>query len=172
MPYITVDGPPLEPSKKEVLVKELTQAAQNAYEVASNHVVTIVNEVAPKASNKVLVIDDERGILELLEDWLGSKGYEVITASDGEDGLRKAQRENPAVIILDIMMPGIDGFEVLNKLRSSPKTQGKPVIMLTQKRETETIERAEHRGATDYIMKPFSVDDLLQMVRRYIACAK
>jgi len=172
MPYITVEGPPIDLSKKQVLVDELTRAAEKAYGVSAGHVVTVVNEVTPQTTNKILVIDDERGILDLVKDWLGSKGYDVITAGDGEEGLRMAQRENPTVIILDIMMPGIDGFEVLSKLRNAPKTQNKPVIMLTQRRETETIEKAERRGATDYIMKPFSVDDLLHMVRRYIAYAE
>ncbi|MEE8360124.1 MAG: response regulator [Candidatus Omnitrophota bacterium] len=169
MPYVTVEGPPIDLSKKQVLADELTSAVKKAYGVSADRVVTKINEAVPKATNKILVIDDERGILDLVKDWLGSKGYDVITALDGEEGLRMAQRDNPAVIILDIMMPGMDGFEVLNRLRSAPKTQNKPIIMLTRKRETETIEKAEHRGATDYIMKPFSVDDLLGMVRRYIA---
>ncbi|MFH1753269.1 MAG: response regulator [Candidatus Omnitrophota bacterium] len=170
MPFITVEGPPIEDQvKKQALSDELTQAAAKAYGVSVHHVVTIINDVIPQSTNKILVVDDESGILDMIKDWLGSKGYEVITALDGEDGLRMAQKENPAIIILDIMMPGIDGFEVLNRLRSSPKSRNKPIIMLTSRRETETIEKAEHRGATDYIMKPFSVEDLLTMVRRYIS---
>jgi DNA-binding response OmpR family regulator/phenylpyruvate tautomerase PptA (4-oxalocrotonate tautomerase family) len=173
MPYVTVEGPPIKDIEtKQALTKELTEVVARAYKVNGNHVVTIVKDALPEAGKRILVIDDEPGMVDMVKDWLESKGYEVITALDGSDGLTKAQEKDPAVIILDIKMPGMDGFEVLSRLRSNSKTQDKPVIMLTRKREIESMEKATHYGATDYIMKPFSVENLLSMVRRYILYAK
>ena len=115
----------------------------------------------------VLVVDDEQDIIDLVSGWLGSKGYNVVSASDGEEGLRIAKKDKPTVIILDIKMPGMDGFEVLDRLRKEPDTRFTPVIMLTQKRETESMFRAKDLGTTDYLMKPFSVEELLRLVKRY-----
>jgi DNA-binding response OmpR family regulator len=116
---------------------------------------------------KVLVIDDEPALVDLVKTWLGSKGYEVIPAYNGTDGLRKAVSKEPAVIILDLMMPGMDGFEVLTRLKREPKTRYIPVIVLTAKRDTEHLFRAKELGSTDYMMKPFSLRDLLKLVKRY-----
>lgn len=116
---------------------------------------------------RILVIDDEPDLLDLVKNWLESKGYDVIAANNGLEGLKKAEDEKPSVVILDVKMPGMDGFEVLNKLRADPKTQYMPVIMLTQKRETESVFKAADIGTTDYIMKPFSLQELLKMVKRY-----
>jgi two-component system alkaline phosphatase synthesis response regulator PhoP len=116
---------------------------------------------------KILVVDDETDLTELVSKWLTSKGYDVLVANDGSEGLRLAKESEPTLIILDIKMPGMDGFEVLDKLRAETDTRFTPVIMLTQKRETESMLKAQNHGTTDYIMKPFSVEELLRVVKRY-----
>ena len=116
---------------------------------------------------KILIVDDEPGLVDLVKGWLESKGYAVFSADNGEDGLKAAREKDPTLIILDISMPGISGFEVLSRLRSEPDTRFTPVIMLTQKRETESMMRAQDLGTTDYLMKPFSVEELLHLVKRY-----
>lgn len=118
-------------------------------------------------SKKVLIIDDEPGVIALVKDWLGSRGYDVISAKSGADGIRKAKDEEPDIIILDINMPVIDGFEVLDKLRNCTETQYTPIIMLTERRETESIVKATETGSTDYIMKPISMEKLLAIVKKY-----
>ena len=116
---------------------------------------------------RILVIDDEPELVELVKTWLESKGFEVTAAYNGREGIEKARNRDLSLIILDIRMPGMDGFEVLDRLRKSPDTQGMPVIMLTQKRETKSVLKAMESGTTDYIMKPFSLKELLGLVRRY-----
>ena len=116
---------------------------------------------------KILVIDDEAHMVELLRERLGRNGYEVISAADGLEGLEKANKENPDLILLDIMMSGMDGFEVLRKLRSGPETKNIPVIMLTAKADTDSIFRAEDLKSTDYIIKPFDFKELLDLIEKY-----
>ncbi len=118
-------------------------------------------------ARKILIIDDEPGLVDLVKGWLGSKGYEVMSAGGGEEGLAAAKEFDPALIILDINMPGVNGYEVLSRLRAEAATRFTPVIMLTQKRETESLLKARDLGTTDYMMKPFSVEELLRIVRRY-----
>ena len=83
------------------------------------------------ATTRVLVVDDERGIRELLGDILERAGFEVIQAASGTAGLRQVWRESPDVVVLDVIMPNMDGFEVLRQLRGSPSTQDLPVVLLT-----------------------------------------
>ena len=82
-------------------------------------------------ATRVLVVDDERGIRDLLGDILGNAGFEVLQAASGSAGLQQAWREDPDVIVLDLIMPNMDGFEVLTQLRRSPSTQDVPVVLLT-----------------------------------------
>ena len=117
---------------------------------------------------KILVIDDEEDIVKTISFRLNSLGYEVITAENGFDGFEKAQREKPNLILLDVMMPEIDGFEVLRRLRSDQATKYTPVIMLTGKGESESLFKAYNLGSTDYIIKPFKMQELLDSVKRYI----
>ncbi len=117
---------------------------------------------------KILVVDDEAHRVELLRERLGRNGYEVISAAGGLEGLEKANKENPDLILLDIMMFGMDGFEVLRKLRSEPETKDIPVIMLTAKADTDSIFRAEDLKSADYIIKPFDFKELLDLIEKYI----
>ena len=117
---------------------------------------------------KILVVDDELEVVELLKKFLERMEYDVITAGDGMEGFQKAGEENPDLILLDIVMPKVDGLTVLKKLRAEEATRKIPVIMLTTKRRTDSIFEAEGDGAMDYIMKPFELEELLRLIKRYI----
>jgi DNA-binding response OmpR family regulator len=108
--------------------------------------------------DKILVVDDDLEVRMMLQDLLGRKGFEVILASDGEEGVALADTENPQVILLDISMPGMDGVECCRKLKGDNETSSIPVIMVTAywDRKTEAIEA----GADDFVYKPFDPDEL------------
>src|SRR6185503_3520327 len=118
-------------------------------------------------SNKgtILVIDDEKDLIELVRYNLEKEGYDAIAASDGQTGLDIAQRHKLDLIVLDLMMPGMDGLEVCRRLRSDPRTGRIPLIMLTAKAtEADRIVGLE-LGADDYITKPFSPRELVARVK-------
>ncbi len=114
---------------------------------------------------KVLVVDDEDSIIELVRLGLRYEGFQVEVASDGEQGLTLAQRVNPDVLILDIMLPGIDGLEVCRRLRDNPTTSDIPILMLTAKDEVSDRILGLQTGADDYLTKPFDFYELLERVR-------
>jgi len=120
-------------------------------------------------AKKILVVDDEPEMVGLLRERLEINNYEVISAADGFSGLEKANKDNPDLILLDIMMFGMDGFEVLRKLRLEPETKNIPVIMLTAKTDTGSILRAEDLKSTDYITKPFDFKELLDLIKKHIS---
>lgn len=104
---------------------------------------------------KILIIDDEKDFCAIVKANLElSRDYNVITATSGKDGLRTAERDKPDLILLDIMMPEIDGFEVLKRLKENDKTVSIPVIMLTAKGDQESQEKAMQLYDEDYIVKP------------------
>lgn len=111
---------------------------------------------------KILVVDDEAPILELVRFNLEKEGFAVITASDGEDGLRRARSEAPDLVILDLMLPGIDGIEVCQQLRRETNV---PVLMLTAKTEEFDRVLGLSVGADDYVTKPFSPRELVARVK-------
>jgi two-component system alkaline phosphatase synthesis response regulator PhoP len=119
-------------------------------------------------SKKILVIDDESGVVEAVQHILRESSYEVFTAYDGMEGLEKTKKEKPDLILLDIMMAGLDGFEVLRRLRRCPDVSSTPVIMLTARAETGYIFKALDLRATDYIIKPFDAKQLLKLIKRYL----
>ncbi len=108
------------------------------------------------ANEKILVVDDEEDILELVGYNLQREGYTVISAESGEKALTKARSFLPDLIVLDLMLPGIDGLEVTKKLKDSRKTKAIPIVMLTAKGEESDIVTGLELGADDYITKPFS----------------
>jgi DNA-binding response OmpR family regulator len=113
----------------------------------------------------VLVIDDEKDLTELVRYNLDREGFDVITAADGRSGLSTAVRQQPDVVILDLMMPGMDGLEVCRQLRSDGRTSRIPIIMLTARvTETDRIVGLE-MGADDYVTKPFSPRELVARVK-------
>lgn len=117
------------------------------------------------AKEKILVVDDEEDILELVRYNLDKDGYKITCALTGEEALKKARAEIFDLIILDLMLPGIDGLEVTRKLKDDPKTRGVPVIMLTAKGEESDVVAGLELGADDYITKPFSPRILTARVR-------
>jgi len=107
---------------------------------------------------KVLVVDDEFEIRDLLSEFLTEEEYEVILASNGEEAIELAQTENPQIILLDVLMPGIDGIETCRRLKAAEKTRFIPVIMATALWDT-TAEAIE-AGAEDFVTKPFRLEEL------------
>jgi len=107
---------------------------------------------------KVLVVDDEFEIRDLLSKFLTEEGYDVILASNGEEALELAQRENPQVILLDILMPGFSGIETCRRLKAAEKTRFIPVIMATALWDTHA--EAVEAGAEDFVTKPFPLEEL------------
>lgn len=116
------------------------------------------------ARGKVLVVDDEPGIVAIVQANLESEGYTVISAADGEEALRRVQGEHPDLVILDVMMPVMDGWQVLERLERDNATAGLPIIMLTAKVEDEDILLGLEQGAVEYITKPFYPEDLTASV--------
>lgn len=113
----------------------------------------------------ILVVDDEPGIVQIARDYLERAGYRIITASDGLSALRLARTEIPTLIVLDLMLPGMDGLDVTRALRGDPATRSVPIIMLTARvEETDRLIGLE-LGADDYITKPFSPRELVARVR-------
>ncbi|MBI2806426.1 MAG: response regulator transcription factor [Planctomycetes bacterium] len=114
---------------------------------------------------RILLIEDERGLTDVLSYNLNREGYETSVAHDGQEGLRKAQMQLPDLVILDIMLPGIDGLEVCRQLRAGKLTAKIPILMLTAKGEEMDQVVGFTVGADDYVTKPFSVKVLLERVR-------
>jgi two-component system, OmpR family, response regulator MprA len=118
-----------------------------------------------KPQLKVLVIDDEDNIIELIRLGLRYEKFHVEVASNGEQGLTLAQRISPDLVILDVMMPGIDGLEVCRRLRSNPTTKDVAILMLTAKDEVGDRILGLQTGADDYLTKPFDFYELLERIR-------
>ena len=115
---------------------------------------------------KILVCDDERHIVRLIQVNLERQGYQVTTAFDGKEGLEKIRSEKPDLVVLDVMMPYMDGFEVLKSLRREPETEAIPVIMLTAKAQDKDVFEGYHYGADMYLTKPFNPMELVTFVKR------
>jgi len=114
---------------------------------------------------KILIVEDEKDIIKILEYNLKKEGFRVIDARDGEDALDLAVREHPDLILLDLMLPGIDGLEVCKSLKKESKTSSTPVIMLTAKSQESDKVIGLELGADDYITKPFSPRELIARIK-------
>jgi DNA-binding response OmpR family regulator len=112
----------------------------------------------------VLVVDDDPDVCDLVTYKLEQSGFEVRRASDGDAALREVAKRIPDLVLLDIMMPGISGLEVLERLRSDQATAVIPVVMLTAKAQENDVERGFQLGADDYVVKPFSPRELVRRV--------
>jgi two-component system alkaline phosphatase synthesis response regulator PhoP len=116
-------------------------------------------------NNKILVVEDDPGALRLISYTLQAEGYEVITATNGLQGLRKAQNDKPDLVVLDVMLPGIDGFEICHRLRADPGTARLPIMMLSAKaRETDKA-TGLNVGADDYLTKPADPSDIVSHIK-------
>jgi len=113
----------------------------------------------------ILIVDDEQDILELIEYNLKNEGYSILTAQAGEQAIKIAKQSLPDLIVLDLMLPGIDGLEVTRYLRSTEQTRDMPIVMLTAKGEESDIITGLELGANDYISKPFSPKVLVARIR-------
>src|SRR5258708_9762295 len=113
----------------------------------------------------ILVVDDQENIIEFIKLGLKYEGFQVEAAADGPQGLAAAQRINPSLIILDIMLPGLDGLEVCQRLRDNPTTRDIPILMLTAKDDVHDRIAGLTIGADDYLTKPFSFEELVARMR-------
>ena len=120
------------------------------------------------SKGRILVVDDEIYIVHILDFSLGMEGYEVITALDGEQALEKLKTEKPDLIVLDIMMPKLDGYEVCKSIKSSPETRHIPVILLSAKGRNVDQKMGFDVGADDYITKPFSPRKLVERINQLL----
>ena len=121
---------------------------------------------------KILVVDDEPTIVRLMEFILARQGHEMIVAVNGEEALQKIAAHQPDLVLLDIMMPRIDGYEVAQRVRADPKTASLPIIMLSAKAQDEDIRRGVEVGVDEYVTKPFTPDHLVQVVSEYLSRIK
>ncbi|MGB2600260.1 MAG: response regulator [Candidatus Omnitrophota bacterium] len=117
-------------------------------------------------AKKILVVDDEPHTVKMVESRLKANGFDVITAGSGREGLKKAQEKAPDLILLDILMPEMDGHETLSRLKESAETKNIPVIMFTSKGQVEDVERSSYAGAVDYIIKPFDPIAMLDKIKK------
>jgi DNA-binding response OmpR family regulator len=115
---------------------------------------------------RILVADDDPVILRLIEVNLGLEGFEVETAGRGEDALARARDRSPDLILLDVMMPGMSGWEVARRLKEDAKTADIPVVFLSARTQEEDRRRGQELGVVAYVTKPFDPDDLVDTVRR------
>ena len=106
--------------------------------------------------SRILVVDDEEDLLELVRFNLARDGYDVLGVVNGEEALKAVRREPPDLVVLDLMLPGLDGLEVCRRLKADPRTREIPIVMLTAKSEERDVVSGLERGADDYITKPFS----------------
>jgi DNA-binding response OmpR family regulator len=118
---------------------------------------------------KVLVAEDEQDILELIRFTLEFNGFEVLTASNGAEAVEKARQAKPDLILLDVRMPKMTGYEACQSLKAAPDTQGIPVVFLSARGQEADVKHGLSLGATDYILKPFSPEDLPGRLREILS---
>ncbi len=117
---------------------------------------------------KVLIVDDEPDIVESLKFRLEFENFNCITAHDGEEALTKAKKEHPDLILLDIMLPKINGYKVSRMLKFDEGYKNIPIIMLTARAQKSDIKIGEETGANEYVAKPFDMEALVDMVKKYL----
>ncbi|MFH1771509.1 MAG: response regulator [Candidatus Omnitrophota bacterium] len=117
---------------------------------------------------KILIVDDDPDIIELVKSRLEVNNFEVVTACDGQQAIDVAQKENPALIILDVMMPKMDGFKACGLLKRNSRFANTPIIMLTAKAQDEDLELGKELGADAYLPKPFRSEILLEKINELL----
>ncbi|MBI2415315.1 MAG: response regulator [Candidatus Kerfeldbacteria bacterium] len=123
-------------------------------------------------TTKVLIVEDDKFLSELISTKLDKEGFDIAVAGDGETGLKKAEEFNPTIVLLDIMLPGMDGFEVLEKLKahSSPKIRKAPVIILSNFGQESKVERGLQLGAADYLVKAnFTTGEIVEKIKEVMS---
>lgn len=116
----------------------------------------------------IVVVDDERELLELVELRLTMAGYRVLTAEDGDAGLELIRESRPALAILDVRMPGLDGYELTRVIRDDPELRGMKVVMLSASVHKDEVKKGMDVGADDHLKKPFKAADLLEAIARVL----
>jgi CheY-like chemotaxis protein len=120
-------------------------------------------------SRRILVVDDDPRLLHVVAMYLSIEGYDVDTASNGEEGLRRVEAQRPDLVILDVMMPGIDGLEACRRIKSDPETRHIPVVLFTALSRTDDVESGRAAGANRFINKPFSLIGLGTVIRSFLS---
>jgi DNA-binding response OmpR family regulator len=118
---------------------------------------------------KILVVDDEKDIVETLKSRLIKEGYEVAAAFDGEEALLKVKEDNPDIILLDLMLPKLNGFEVLKEVRGKYKDKWRPIIIISARTELESVKKSYNLEADHYLTKPCTMDNILRGIRTMIS---
>ena len=119
-------------------------------------------------TNQILVVDDDQLMHMLVEHHLEGAGYRMLSAMSGQEGLEMANREQPALVVMDVMMPDVDGLAVLRELKRMDATKPIPVIIITSNRHALMQKEAENAGAAFFLTKPFSPTQLLHEIRRLV----
>jgi len=115
---------------------------------------------------KILVVEDDKFLRELISRDLVKEGYDVVEAVDGEKGIESIKKENPDLVLLDLILPGIDGFEVLSRMKSDPALSQIPVIILSNLGQRDDIERGLELGASDYLIKAhFTPNEIIEKIK-------
>jgi DNA-binding response OmpR family regulator len=117
---------------------------------------------------RILVVDDHPQIVRLLQRVLETDGHEILTAGDGEEALRMIRQEQPALVLLDVMLPKLDGYQVLSEMKADPTVQQIPVIMLTGMDQDTQVARGLQLGADCYLSKPFRPAEVSSLARRFL----
>lgn len=118
---------------------------------------------------RILLVDDSNTVLTMERMFLSDETYDILVARDGEEGVAKALAERPDLILMDVVMPGIDGFEACRRLRQHTTTKEIPIIMVTTRGEAESIETGYSSGCNDYVTKPIDGLELLMKIRNCLA---
>jgi DNA-binding response OmpR family regulator len=117
----------------------------------------------------ILIIEDEKLIIVSTQMVLEAAGFHVESATSGEEGIQKARSSTPDLILLDIMMPGIDGWETLNRLKRDTSTADIPVIIFTAREHSRGHQKSSEMGAAEYFRKPFEPDELIELVEKHVS---
>ncbi|ACM20516.1 response receiver CheY associated with MCPs of class 40H [Geotalea daltonii FRC-32] len=120
-------------------------------------------------SKKILIVEDEESLLKLESILLSSKGYSVVGVMDGKAALEEVKANRPDLVVLDVMLPEMDGFEVCRHIKENPETSSIPVVMLTAKKSNNDVERGKQAGAEAYITKPFKSAKVIEVIEGLIS---
>jgi two-component system, OmpR family, phosphate regulon response regulator PhoB len=163
-------GVPLLPNcnKDEFILSRRADIFSRVQRLRGEIGVKPTTERAPQAGDRILVVDDEPDIIALVAYHLARSGYRVSTAATGTEALQAARDEQPALVVLDLMLPELSGFEVLERLRADRALADTPVLMLTARRDEPDRVQGLSLGADDYLVKPFSPQELVLRVRNIL----
>ena len=120
------------------------------------------------SQTKILIVDDEADLVETIQFALELEGYNVLVASNGEEGLNIARQEKPDIILLDLMLPKLDGYKVCRLLKFDERYKSIPILMLTAKTQEKDKILGKETGANEYITKPFDMDELMAKIKSYL----